>query len=683
LTLDLILDERLSATATAMALSGLFALLLYSPASAWVAASRWRALALVVVVQFGLALLLAHHPLPPLTASLLLAVGLTLILSPVILRMLRPHNTAADPPPLPSTRGRTVLDTSFFKGHDEAAQPGATEADLKLTTAVFENCRDGIVITTGGTNPIIVRVNHAFTAITGYSAGDVLGHSPRLLESMRHDEAFYRDMRRQLLDHGAWHGEMLSRHKSGEVFPVRLGITAVKDSARQTTHYVALITDISDLRLARDRLEQVVNHDPLTGLPNRRLLNELLEHAIQRGIRQRSRVAVLFIDLDRFKVINDTLGHQTGDALLALVSRRLGQLIRKSDLLARLGGDEFIIVMDGFDSVEDVAQVAQKIIQATATAFQVDDRDLFVGATIGISLYPDDGQDAAELVKAADIAMYQAKQHSPGGYCYYSRTLSTRRIERFALENELRQALARDQLTLYYQPQVSLPDGRIVGAEALIRWHHPELGLISPGRFIPLAEETGLILPIGEWVLREAASQTRRWAQSGYGLKSVSLNVSGVQIQRSNFSDTVYGVLVETGCDPCSLELEITESTAMHNTSHVNDILGNLKSLGVRLAIDDLGTGYSSLSRLRRMPLDKLKIDQSFIRELPRNKQDAAIARTILALGASMELEVIAEGVEKRAQATLLADMGCRFAQGYHFGRPMPATEFERLLTSS
>lgn len=640
-------------------------------------------IALVFATTFGLVWLFGSYGLAPLSGSLLVALGVVLLAAPALMQAWRPGAQTPPLQPHSSARGSACNQASYFKGYGETTQTDTIEVDLRLTTAVFENCRDGIMITTGGRNPVIVRVNHAFTAITGYSPADILGHSPRLLESIHLDDVFYRDMWRTLMERGAWHGEILSRHKSGEVFPARIGITAVKDSSPQSTHYVALITDISDIQLARDRLEQAANHDPLTGLPNRRLLNELLQHAIRRSVRQRSRVAVLFIDLDRFKVINDTLGHQIGDALLGQVSKRFGDLTRNSDLLARLGGDEFIIVMDGFDAVDDVTQVAQKITRGTAAAFHVDTHELFVGATIGISLYPDDGHDAAELVKAADIAMYQAKQHNPGGHCFYSRTLSTGRIERFALENELRHALARDQLTLYYQPQVSLPDGHIVGAEALIRWQHPELGLISPGRFIPLAEETGLILPIGEWVLREAALQARRWAQSGYGLKSVSLNVSGVQIQRSNFSDTVYGMLVETGCDPAMLELEITESTAMHNTSHVNDILSNLKSLGVKLAIDDLGTGYSSLSRLRRMPLDKLKIDQSFIRELPRNKQDAAIARTILALGDSMALEVIAEGVEKRSQATMLAGMGCRFAQGYYFGRPMPSQEFERLLTRS
>lgn len=639
--------------------------------------------ALVFVTAFSLVLLLGHYELGLLSGSLLAALGLVLLTAPVLVHLWRPHAEALTLQFQPLARANGNIEASFFKGYGEGAHANTTEADLRLTTAVFENCRDGIMITTGGTNPVIMRVNHAFTAITGYSPGDILGHSPRLLESIRHDDTFYRDIWQTLGEQGVWHGEILSRHKSGEVFPAQIGVTTVKDASLQATHYVTLITDISDIRHAHDRLEQAANHDPLTGLPNRRLLNELLEHLICKSVRQQSRVAVLFIDLDRFKVINDTLGHQVGDALLGQVSKRFRNLIRSSDLLARLGGDEFIIVIDGFESVDDVAQVAHKITQGTSSAFHVDNHDLFIGATIGVSLYPDDGHDAAEMVKTADIAMYQAKQHSPGGHCFYSRMLSTNRIERFALESELRHALARNQLMLYYQPQVSLPDGRIVGAEALIRWQHPELGLISPGRFIPLAEETGLILPIGEWVLRETALQTQRWAQTGYGLKSVSLNVSGVQIQRSNFSDTVYGMLVETGCDPTLLELEITESTAMHNSSHVNDILGSLKSLGVRLAIDDLGTGYSSLSRLRRMPLDKLKIDQSFIRELPRNKQDAAIARAILALGDSMELEVIAEGVEKRAQATMLAGMGCQFAQGYLFGRPMPAQEFERLLTRS
>lgn len=432
--------------------------------------------------------------------------------------------------------------------------------------------------------------------------------------------------------------------------------------------------------LPPERLDVLSQYDPLTGLPNRLLLTELLEHGIRGELRERRKLAVLYIDLDRFKVINDTLGHRIGDAVLAQASARIRDQVRGSDLLARLGADEFIVVMTGMEDPADANRVAQKVIEALSRVFRIEGQELFVGASIGISLYPDDGNDAVDLVKAANIAMCHAKQQNTNGFLRFTKGLDAGSVERFALENDLRHALQRGQFILYYQPQVSVPEGRILGAEALIRWQHPSLGLVEPARFIPLAEEIGLILPIGEWVLREAARQTREWARRNAGLEWVSVNVSGVQILRSNFSDTVYGAIVESRCNPAMLELEITESTAMHGTEHINEVFERIRSLGVRLSIDDLGAGYSSLSRLRRLPLDKLKIDQAFIRELPCNRQDAAIARAILALGRSMDLEVIAEGVENREQMEILAGMGCRIAQGYYFGVPMPAQEFEALL---
>ncbi|MGZ8252310.1 MAG: putative bifunctional diguanylate cyclase/phosphodiesterase, partial [Methylophilaceae bacterium] len=354
--------------------------------------------------------------------------------------------------------------------------------------------------------------------------------------------------------------------------------------------------------------------------------------------------------------------------------------MRESDVVARLGGDEFLIVMDLLGDPEDAAVVAQKIIHSLQIEFIIDGREIFIGASVGISIFPKDGPDVDSLIKAADIAMYQVKNRGKNNHCFYSDDLSKNAVERFTMENHLRRALERGQFEVYYQPQISLITGHIVGAEALIRWNHPELGVVSPAKFIPLAEETGLIVQIGEWVLREAALQAMNWVANGYSIQWISVNVSGVQVMRSNFADTVYGILVETDCNPSMIELEITESTIMHHTEYVIDTFDRIKKLGVRLAIDDFGTGYSSLSHLKRLPLDKLKIDQSFVRDLPHDLDDAAIANAINAMARSLGFAVIAEGVETQEQADFLKNMGCEEAQGYLYSRPVTSLAFTALL---
>lgn len=577
---------------------------------------------------------------------------------------LRLESESSDPALI--TVGRDI--TERFQG----------EQELRLAASIFEHSPEGIMITSATERPVILRVNQSFQQITGFSAQEVQGKNPNILSSGIHDRAFFQAMWHILLTTGHWEGEIWNVRRDGTLFPEWINISAVQDSSGKTTHYVGVFEDITEIKRTQHQLEEAANHDPLTGLPNRRLLNELLEHAIRRASREQSRVAVLFIDLDRFKIVNDSLGHVVGDTLLAMVAERIQQAVRNSDLIARLGGDEFVVVMDGLQEGEDATVVAQKIIDSLTEPFYAQEHEIFIGASIGISLCPEDGQEPAELIKAADIAMYQVKNQGQGSYCFYSKILSANRQERFVLENDLRHAVERRQFELFYQPQVRLSDGKILGAEALVRWRHPQLGLVSPARFIPLAEETGLILSIGEWVLRQAAQQAKIWSERG--LQALAVNVSGVQILRSNFSDTVYGVLVETGCDASLLELEITESSVMHNTEHVISCIDRLKQLGVQLAIDDFGTGYSSMSHLKRLRLNKLKIDQSFVRDLPSNSQDAAIARAILALGHSLDLTVTAEGVETLAQAEFLRALGCNHAQGYYFGKPMAAHEFDRLL---
>lgn len=544
-----------------------------------------------------------------------------------------------------------------------------------LAKIAFENASEGMMVMDANAN--ILSINKSFTAITGFNQQEVFGTVPKALQVTE------REAWRHLQLDGQWRAELLNHRKNGEAYQERLTVNAVKNQQDETIYYVGVFADITEAKHSQNRLHELVNHDPLTGLPNRRLFNELLEHAIKRAEREHHQIALLFVDLDRFKAINDSLGHQVGDKLLYEVSKRIHHAMRDSDIVARLGGDEFLVMMDMIKHPQDAALIAQKIIYALQVEFFIDGKEIFIGASVGISIFPKDGSDVDSLIKAADIAMYQVKNRGKNNHCFYSEDLSKNAVERFTIESQLRHALERNQFEMYYQPQISLLTGDIIGAEALIRWRHPDLGLVSPARFIPIAEETGLIVQIGEWVLRQAALQAIQWINDGYTMQWISVNVSGVQIMRSNFYDTVYGILIETNCNPNILELEITESTVMQNTEFVIDTFNNIKQLGVRVAIDDFGTGYSSLSNLKRLPLDKIKIDQSFVRGLPDDLDDAAITNTINAMACSLGFTVIAEGVETLAQAAFLKNMGCLEAQGYLYSKPVTAAEFTKLLAIS
>lgn len=544
--------------------------------------------------------------------------------------------------------------------------------DLNLAKIAFDSASEGIMII--DTNGCIIGINKGFTDITGYREDEILGATPLAFQLGKHE------LWESLLSEGKWRGEFTNYHKNGEPYDEWLTITVVKNSAQQITNYVGVFADITETKRSRKKLYELVNHDPLTGLPNRRLLNELFEHAIKRAERECHQIAILFIDLDRFKGINDSLGHQIGDKLLYEVSRRIKQSIRESDVVGRLGGDEFLVMMDTVKDHDDAAYKAKNILTALESEFLIDGKELFISASIGIAMFPGDGGDVDSVIKAADIAMYQVKNKGKNNYCFYSREHSDDVVERFNLENQLRRALERKQFEVYYQPQIAIHSGYIIGAEALVRWNHPDLGVISPAKFIPLAEETGIILQIGEWVLTEAAKQAKLWVNDQHGIQRIAVNVSGIQIMQSNFADTVYGILIETDCNPAALELEITESTVMQNTQHVINTFDRIKSLGLKLAIDDFGTGYSSLSNLKRLPLDKLKIDRSFVRDLPEDLDDAAIAHAIHAMACSLGFSVIAEGVETLAQEAFLKTMGCTEAQGFLYSKPLPAREFAELM---
>jgi diguanylate cyclase (GGDEF)-like protein/PAS domain S-box-containing protein len=553
-----------------------------------------------------------------------------------------------------------------------AIQREHARRNLNLAKIAFDSASEGIMII--DTNGCIIGINKGFSDITGYSEEEILGATPIVFQQGQHA------LWQSLSGEGKWSGEVTNHRKNGEEYLEWLTITVVKNHAHQITNYVGVFADVTEVKQSQNKLYELVNHDPLTGLPNRRLINELLEHAMKRAEREERQIAILFIDLDRFKAINDSLGHPVGDKLLYEVSRRIKQSIRESDVVGRLGGDEFIVMMDNLHDIEDAAHKAKSILHALQSEFLIDNKDLFISASIGISMYPSDGKDVDSIIKAADIAMYQVKNMGKNNYCYYTKKHSADVLERFNLENQLRRALERQQFEVYYQPQISLQTGKIIGAEALVRWNHPEYGVVSPAKFIPLAEETGIILQIGEWVLTQAAMRAKEWIHPNSALQRIAVNVSGIQIMQSNFADTVYGVLIETDCVPSMLELEITESTVMQNTEHVISTFDRIKSLGVRLAIDDFGTGYSSLSNLKRLPLDKLKIDRSFVRDLPDDLDDAAIASAIYAMANSLGFSVIAEGVETLEQEQFLKEMGCSEAQGYLYSKPITAAAFSTLI---
>ncbi len=550
-----------------------------------------------------------------------------------------------------------------------------SEEELRQLAEVVKNTAEGIIIT----NPQnkIIAINDAFTEITGFTEEDALGQNPSILKSNKHDRHFYQTMWASIKKAGLWQGEIWDRRKNGEIFPVWQTISVVRDKQGQVTHYVSVFSDISSIKRSQEKLDFLAHHDPLTDLPNRLLFNDRLEHALKRAEREGRHVAILFLDLDRFKNINDSLGHPVGDLLLQEAAKRILRLVRKEDTVARLGGDEFIILIDAIDGAQDVALLAEKVISAFGYPFAIKGHELHLTVSVGVSLYPQDGGDGDTLIRNADTAMYRAKEEGRNDYQFYTTAFTTAVFERLTLENALRHALENEEFVIYFQPQYALKTGQLIGAEALIRWRHPEMGLVIPARFIPLAEESGLIEPIGEWVLRKACVQMQHWIEGGIPLQRIAVNVSGVQVQRGSFVNTVRDVLSETRLDPRRLELEITETFIMQKTDWAIGVLDQLKMLGVRMAIDDFGTGYSSLSYLKRLPVDKLKIDGSFVRDIPEDPNDEAIVRAVVALGQTLQLQVNAEGIETEEQRVFLKALGCHEGQGFFFSKALSAEDFE------
>ncbi len=555
------------------------------------------------------------------------------------------------------------------------------EDKLRLSATVFESTLEGILITDAKTN--IISVNQALCSITGYCTEEFIGNTPNILKSERHNHVFFRQLWDILNKTGQWRGEIWNRRKNGEIFPTWVNISAVPShSAVDTSHYVAVFTEITELKLSEERLNFLAHHDPLTGLPNRLLFHDRLEQAILQVQRNKCMIGIMFLDLDRFKIINDTLGHLVGDELLVAVAERLRRCAREIDTIARLGGDEFAVIITQIAQEEDVGQVAQKIIQTLSSVYSVGGYEVFITASIGITLYPGIDNDRDKLLENADVAMYQAKQYGRNNYQFYSTDMNAVAFERLMLETDLRRALERHEFVLYYQPQIDMQSGKVLGVEALMRWQHPELGLVSPLEFIPLLEETGLILPVGEWVIRTACRQTRDWLDAGFPPLTMAVNLSARQFRQPDLTEMIEQILHEFDIPPALLELELTESVMMDNMKRTVEILEKLKHLGIKIAIDDFGTGVSSLGYLKHFPIDTLKLSYDFVLNLPMDSADASIASAVISLARNMQLSSVAEGVENQEQMDFLRHQDCERIQGFLFSRPIPPDQMTTLLTN-
>lgn len=547
------------------------------------------------------------------------------------------------------------------------------EERLRLAAQVFESTLEGIVITDA--EHAVVSVNPAFCSMTGYDSDEVVGKHLHLIWGNMADAPHAN----QDTSNG-WRGESFLRRKSGERFPVWMSITDVLGLAKEVSHRVTVFAEITALKQTEARLHFLANHDPLTGLPNRMMFNERLQQALANAQRTGDMVGIMFIDLDRFKNVNDTLGHTIGDHLLQQVAGRIGACVRGTDTIARLGGDEFALVLTNVQQSEDADVVAQKILDALRPAFLVDHHEIYITASIGIACCPPSGEISEMLLQRADVAMYSAKSQGKDKFQRYEPEMDAVAYERMVLENSLRRALERDEYCLYFQPQVAMDDQRIIGVEALLRWQHPELGLVSPVEFIPLLEETGLIVQVGDWVLHEACRQARVWLDEGNPVR-VAVNLSVRQLMQPDMVERVRDALRAADLPPELLELELTESIFIENVEHNVDTLNRIKALGVSIAIDDFGSGASSLAYLKHFPIDTLKICQSFVVNVPSNPEDAAIASAVIGLAQNMALVSVAEGVETAEQLDFLRERRCDHIQGFLFSKPMLPAELSSLLS--
>lgn len=557
----------------------------------------------------------------------------------------------------------------------------AKEEEHLLSSVVFTGISDGICITDPQGN--ILLTNQSFTKVTGYDASEATGNNPRLLRSGVHGSEFYRDMWETISRYGNWQGEITNRRKDGELIREWLSISAVKNQGGQLTHYVGIFSDLSEREAAAERIQYLSSYDPLTNLPNRNLFTDRLAQALINARRFNRETALILLDLDRFRFINDTLGPPVGDQILVEVARRLNLQVREGDTIGRRSGNEFGFVMANLSHERDVIGLAQRMLDAIAVPFNLNEQTVVITASIGISVSPRNGDVVDTLIKSADAALLRAKKAGRNTFRFYSPEMDADAERRLGLEAALREALQREELTVYYQPQISLESGNMIGMEALLRWNNPTFGAISPLEFIPIAEETGLILPIGEWVLRTACRQTRQWLNLGYNNLRVAVNLSTRQFRQANLTTQVSAALADSGLPPDALELEITESAFIDDVEEAIAQCRALKALGTKLSLDDFGTGYSSLAYVSRFPFDKIKIDQGFVSDITENPVNAAIATAAIVMARSLNLTVLAEGVETEAQANFLRSRRCDSMQGYLFSRPLPAHEFEQLMVGN
>ncbi len=558
-----------------------------------------------------------------------------------------------------------------------------SEDDLQIAASVHHAIGEAITITDADNR--IIAINPAFTRLTGYTTFEAVGRDPRLLKSGRHDQAFYAAMWRSLNDTGSWAGEIWNRRKNGEEYPEWLSINTLYNADGKVLRRIALFSDITEKKRAEETIWRQANYDPLTDLPNRRLFQDRLRQEMRKAQRAGVYLAVLFIDLDRFKEVNDTLGHQAGDTLLVEAARRICECVRTTDTVARLGGDEFTVIMSDLADTDRIGEVAQEMLAALATPFELQGETAYISGSIGITVYPSDTTDMESLLKHADQAMYAAKAAGRNRFSYFTGSMQETAQRRLQLSNDLHGALAAGQLEVHFQPIVDLASGSIVKAEALMRWNHPELGAIGPGQFIALAEDSGLIGELGDWVFRESAKMVKRWHLAGgtqyssKGLVQVSVNKSPRQFFSGNTQETWLDYLKELELPPGCINIEITEGLLLDDRPEVADKLVLFRNAGMPLSLDDFGTGYSAMSYLKKFQIDYLKIDQSFVRDLATDPGDKAIAEAIIVMAHKLGIKVIAEGVETEEQRQLLLAAGCDYGQGYLFSRPCPADEFVRL----
>lgn len=552
------------------------------------------------------------------------------------------------------------------------------EEKLRDAALIINSTSEGVILT--NLEGQITEVNAAFTDITGYARDEAIGKTPSLLRSGRHDEHFYRQLWEEVQGYGYWRGEIWNRKKDGEIYPELLTINRVINQDGKTYGYAGIFSDISQLKSTENRLLHLSTHDVLTGLANRSLFQDHLDRAIKHAMRTSKIVAVILLDLDNFKFINDSLGFNKGDELLKQTADRIVSVVRQDDTVARISSDEYAILLEDVAYSKQIYKIIEQLLEKLKEPFQIDSSEIYLTASAGISLYPHDSENVLTLIRNADTALTCAKNDGTGRYQFYSEELTTAAQENLQIENALRTALKKNQLFLVYQPQVNLINGHLEGFEVLLRWHHPLLGMVPPSKFIPIAERSNLINEIGEWVLKQACIQGREWLDKGYEFGRIAVNISTPQIMRSNAINTITNILQETAFPPEHLELEVTETFAMRDPEHSNGILAKFREIGIEIAIDDFGTGYSSLNYLKKLPIDKLKIDQSFVAGMLESENDTAIVNTIIALGKALALKIIAEGIETEEQAKQLEKLGCQLGQGYHYSKPQTAEVIEKQL---